>query len=189
MNYSHLSLASWLLLFLALGHQPAHSFQATFFHRKATMLAHYCRARRYCTRLFEKDEETVYERTSSSDLSPLSTTSNEDLLPPQVNLKRDSILFGDNPETMKRNTVLTFWKFCKRNLPYLMTGARSPRTADDNPLGGIYNMLFVRIPVLLSGLVYAKNCLQGHPLIIDFGEGPMVVSPLIVAFGLYVLLR
>lgn len=77
----------------------------------------------------------------------------------------------------------------KEGLPYVFTGAQ-PTTADDNPLGGIYNVLFVRLPTVLMGCVYGKNLVEGHPLIIDLGwSGPSEVPPLIVFGALFVILR
>jgi hypothetical protein len=41
----------------------------------------------------------------------------------------------------------------------------------------LYNIAFVRTPVILVGLVHAKNLLGGHRLIMDFGDGPFEMSP------------
>jgi hypothetical protein len=112
-----------------------------------------------------------------------------DLMFPPINIRKESILFGDNPTTMKNNNTLRLWKALKDRLPFVMTGARTPTTADDNPIGGIYNILFVRLPVIVAGLVYGKNLAEGHPLIVDVGDGPFSVSPLIVLAVFFVILR
>jgi hypothetical protein len=112
-----------------------------------------------------------------------------DLMFPPINIRKESILFGDNPATMNNNNTLRLWKTLKDRLPFVVTGARTPSTADDNPIGGIYNILFVRLPVIAAGLVYGKNLVEGHPLIVDVGDGPFSVSPLIVLAVFFVILR
>ena len=112
-----------------------------------------------------------------------------DLLPAPINIRKESILFGENPATMDNNNVLRLWKVLKQCLPFVVTGARTPTTADDNPVGAIYNVVFVRVPVIMAGLVYGKNLAEGHPLIVDFGEGSFVMSPLVVLALLFVILR
>lgn len=109
------------------------------------------------------------------------------LLPPAINLRKESILFGDNPAT--RYDSLRAWRATKKHLPFVLHGARHATTADENPIGGFYNMIFVRLPTILAGCVYAKNALTGHPLVIDVGSGPTEVSPLIVAAVFFVILR
>ena len=120
----------------------------------------------------------------------------DDLTPPTINLSRDSILFSKNPSTKRKNPLVHFWKLCKTNLPPIVTGAwpwkekqqqqRSTTQdnvivyADDNPIGAIYNMAFVRMPVIGILIAYAFNLLHGHPLIMDIGQGPFEVSPFIV---------
>ena len=111
------------------------------------------------------------------------------LLFPAINLRKESILFGDNPATREDSNALRAWRFTKRSLPFVLTGARTATTADDNPIAGFYNMIFVRIPTILAGVVYAKNLTTGHPLIIDVGSGPTEVSPLIVGTILFFILR
>eukprot|EP00977_Amphora_coffeiformis_P021044 scaffold8752_cov160-Amphora_coffeaeformis.AAC.4 len=113
------------------------------------------------------------------------------LLPPTINIRKESILFGDNPATRKDSNSLRAWRATKKYLPFVFTGARTPTTADDNPIAGFYNMIFVRLPTIAAGIVYSKNALTGHPLVIDvgFGSGPTEVNPLIVAMALFVILR
>ena len=106
-----------------------------------------------------------------------------DILPPAVSFSRNSVLFSENPVTERNNEVLDVWRFLKRVLPPLITGAwshRDPYLADANPMGAMYNMFFVRAPLLAMGGVYLKNLFQGHPLIMDYGDGPFEVNPLIV---------
>ena len=108
---------------------------------------------------------------------------------PPINVNKESILFGENPATVADNNTLRLWRGIKRRLPFVLTGARAEDTADDNPIGGIYNMVFVRLPTILAGCVYGKNLLQGHPLVVDIGDGPFEASPLAVAAVLYFILR
>jgi len=114
----------------------------------------------------------------------------KDLQRPLVNLKKESILFSEDPSTMDKNDLLNVWVFCKQQFPYVLTGCQPhDTTANDNPLAGIYNMLLVRLPTILAAVVYAKNLAQGHPLIVDVGDGPFVVNPLVVGGALYAILR
>ena len=107
----------------------------------------------------------------------------DDLTPPPINFARDSILFSENPTTKSNSGGLKIWQFCKQNLPPVFTGAwpwRDTQVADDNPIGGLYNMLFVRLPVIIVTAVYTKNTFESHPLVMDIGQGPVEMSPLVV---------
>jgi hypothetical protein len=62
---------------------------------------------------------------------------------------------------------------------------------NDHPIAYLYNMLFVRIPIILTGKFYLYQLFyQGHPLICDFGfyGGPFEVPALIVLGILYFVL-
>jgi hypothetical protein len=88
--------------------------------------------------------------------------------------------------------ALRVWRTCKQQLPFVLTGARTATTADENPVGGVYNIVFVRLPTILAGLVYTKNLLlDGHGMIVDlgFGAGPFELPPIVVGAALYVILR
>lgn len=123
------------------------------------------------------DDENTFD--SSSEASYL-----DDLTPPPINLKRQSILFSPNPSTKSDNEVLNLWKTCRDLLPAVVTGAwpwRSTHVADANPMGALYNIVFVRMPVIGVGIGYIQQSLiQGHPLVVDVGQGPFEMSPLIV---------
>jgi hypothetical protein len=134
-----------------------------------------------CTRKqAEEDEEFIRKPITSVDAS---------LWPPAFNLRRESILFGENPATQRDNNLSRLWRFCKQQLPYVVTGARTSQTCDDNPIGALYNMLLVRIPCITAGLVFSKNMIESHPLIVDVGSGPFEMNPLIVFGVLYFILR
>lgn len=106
-----------------------------------------------------------------------------DILPPAVSFSRNSVLFSEKPVTQRNNDVLDFWRGLKNKVPAVVTGAwpwRDPFFADENPMGAIYNICFVRMPVIAVGLLYVKNLTEHHPLIMDYGNGPLEISPLIV---------
>lgn len=115
---------------------------------------------------------------------------NASLTPPPINLRKESLLFGTNPASKAENNSLKAWKWCKQNLPYIVTGSEANSTvADENPLAGLYNLLLVRMPTILAGALYCKNLVQGHPLIVDVGGGPGEVPPILVGAILYAILR
>jgi hypothetical protein len=114
-----------------------------------------------------------------------------DLLPPTVNFAKDSVLFSENPATQRNNPLLKFWRRVKSTVPPIVTGAwpwRDPHLADEDPMSAFYNICFVRLPVIVMGLVYTNNLVSDHPLIMDYGDGPFEVSPLIVYGVLAVVL-
>ena len=113
------------------------------------------------------------------------------LIRPPINIRKESILFSDNPTTAANNNIARTWKSMRMNLPYVITGATKDEFSpvDKNPIGAIYNVLFVRLPTVLAGLLYSKNLIQGHPLFCDVGAGPFEIPPLIVYGVLLVILR
>jgi len=145
----------------------------------------------------DSEETYTYEDTASgSDNTPSPTSvplvnELDNLTPPPINLSRGSILFSENPSTKRNNAVLDLWRSCKVNLPAVITGGwpwKDSDFADDNPIAGLYNIAFVRMPVIVVGFVYGKNLLEGHPLIMDIGDGPFVMSPLVVVAVLGLIL-
>lgn len=132
-----------------------------------------------------QDDETT---TSSKNYSPI----DQNLIRPPINIRKESILFGDNPATAKNNNISRLWKTLKQRLPYALTGVSkndNETSADDNPIGKLYNMIFVRFPTLVAGLFYSKNLVEGHPLNCDIGYGLMEVPPLFVYAVLLIILR
>jgi len=114
-----------------------------------------------------------------------------DILPPTVSFSRNSILFSENPVTQRNNEVLTFWRGVKKFVPPFITGAwpwRDPYLGEANPLDAFYNIIFVRLPIVAMGFIYAKNLKEGHPLIMDYGDGPFEMSPIIVFAVLAIVL-
>ena len=146
---------------------------------------------RTTTEVFLESLQTSDPTRASSSSTDTANYYMDDLTPPAINLKRDSILFSENPSTQRNNTGLDAWRFCKANVPAVFTGAwswRDTTVADHNPVGALYNMFFVRIPVVVVGLVYCKNLLDGHPLVMDIGDGPFEMSPLVVLAVLALIL-
>lgn len=134
-----------------------------------------------------KEEEVFTYNVKSRFLinSSNSTSANylDDLTPPPINWARDSILFSENPATKRNNAAVQVWKICRQYLPPVFTGTWPWRDSDiteRNPLGALYNMIVVRIPTIGIGIVYVKNLIEGHPLIMDFGQGAFEMSPLAV---------
>lgn len=130
-----------------------------------------------------KDDSTSPQTKSEEQ----SITENylDDLTPPPINFKRDSILFSENPSTMARNNAAKeFWELCRDQLPPVFTGVwpwRDSTIADKQPVSALYNMAFVRIPVIVLALAYTQHhVLEGNPLIMDMGEGPWKVPPYVV---------
>ena len=146
---------------------------------------------RTTTEVFLESLQTSDPTRASSSSTDTANYYMDDLTPPAINLKRDSILFSENPSTQRNNTGLDAWRFCKANVAAVFTGAwswRDTTVADHNPVGALYNMFFVRIPVVVVGLVYCKNLLDGHPLVMDIGDGPFEMSPLVVLAVLALIL-
>mmetsp|Transcript_27474 Transcript_27474/g.40585 ORF Transcript_27474/g.40585 Transcript_27474/m.40585 type:complete len:172 (+) Transcript_27474:72-587(+) len=130
----------------------------------------------------EKKDEETYTASLMYEID-------SDLLPPPITLMRESILFDENASTKANNNILRLWRGLKDTLPFVLTGARTSDTADENPIGGIYNIIFVRIPTILAALLYSKNLIEGHDLILDFGYGPIAISPVIVYGVFFLILR
>lgn len=153
--------------------------------------------------LFDKSQSSSDESTNTNNdnveggdedetmtLSPADARLS-DLLPPTVNFSRDSVLFSENPSTQRNNELLTIWRKIKQFVPPIITGAwswRDPYLADENPMAAFYNIGFVRLPIIIAGCVYTKNLLTGHPLIMDYGDGPFEMNPIIVYLILAIVL-
>ena len=115
----------------------------------------------------------------------------DELSPPSISFTKNSILFDDNAPTEKRNGALLLWQETKSVLPSFVTGARKKGDGDREPVEYLYNMVFVRFPVVLMGIVYVNNLLHGHGLYITMrnGEMPFEVPVIIVFAIIYVILR
>ncbi|CAB9506034.1 expressed unknown protein [Seminavis robusta] len=134
------------------------------------------------TKIFAQQDPKATEE-EEEDLLAEADARLSDILPPAVSFSRNSILFSEKPVTQRDNDVLAFWRGMKATVPPVITGAwpwRDPYLADENPMTAFYNILFVRLPVIAMALVYAKNLKEGHPLVMDYGDGPFEVSPIAV---------
>jgi hypothetical protein len=150
----------------------------------------------------DDEDDRIYSLSNTSSRAASSTPDQDpdpdpqlldltDLTPPTVNLVRDSILFSENPSTLRNNSALDAWKAVKSNWPAVLTGAwpwKDLSVADKDPVGALYNIAMVRMPVVLVGLLYGKNLIEGHPLVMDIGDGPFVMNPLIVICVLGIIL-
>jgi hypothetical protein len=148
--------------------------------------------------LSSKDTTTTTSSKSIATNMNYNSSSNnnrimDDLRPPPVNFARNSILFSDNPSTKARNNpILDGWIVCRTYLPPPITGAwvwKNVQHLDDRPLGALYNVVFVRVPVLCVTGVYLQNLLNHQPLVMDIiGTGPTEMNPIIVLSILIVIL-
>ncbi len=153
-----------------------------------TCQSHHKRWRQEKTIVFTSYQDDDGTTTSSKNYNPI----DQNLIRPPINIRKESILFGDNPATAKNNNISRLWKTLKQRLPYALTGVsknNNDKSADDNPIGKLYNMIFVRFPTLVAGLFYSKNLVEGHPLYCDIGYGLMEVPPLFVYGVLLIILR
>ena len=104
----------------------------------------------------------------------------DELSPPSISFTKNSILFGEDPPTEANNVPLLLWQETKTVLPNFITGAWNEKDGDRDPVEYLYNLVFVRLPVVLMGVVYLNF---GH------GSAPFEV-PAVIVFGvIYVILR
>ena len=110
---------------------------------------------------------------------------------------------------------LSIWKQSKKLLPPIITGLQpiiikskakqanraqsdvgawgrlGEAAGDENPSGALYNAVFVRLPAIAAAIWYSKKLISGDEAFMmtaDLGFGPIVVSPVFVAFALIVIL-
>ena len=145
------------------------------------------------TKLFSNQDGGERSISSSDDIR--SKSIDQDLVRPPINIRKESILFGESPATARNNNISRLWKTLRQNLPYVLTGVSKDvnneltKAIDDNPIGAIYNMVFVRLPSLLAGIIYSKNLIESHPLYCDVGTGAFEIPPLFVYGLLLIILR
>ena len=130
--------------------------------------------------------ETSLTKPTAFTLRKESLQFDNNLMPPVFNLRKESLLFDENAATRQNNNVRRLWLACQKPLPRVVHGKREG--IEPEPLGALYNMLCVRIPAIVAGMVYGFNVSTGHPLIVDLGDGAFEMHPIIVAAVLYVLL-
>ena len=142
-----------------------------------------------CALPSDKDKSTKMMNTDEEKYN----SELDDLTPPSVNFSRNSMLFGDDPPTQRKNTPLKVWRGVKSFLPSFVTGAWEDSQGDKKPVEHLYNTVFVRLPTVLMACVYIRNLLQGHGLIMNvgdgFGDGLFEIPPLIVFSVILVILR
>ena len=129
-----------------------------------------------------EDKDTSDGEDHKSDL--------DELTPPSVSFSRNSMLFGDNPPSQLSNGPLKLWRGTKSILPPLVTGAWDDDTrGDKKPVEHLYNLAFVRAPTVLMGIVYIRNIILGHGLMMNVGDGFFEVPPVLVFAVIAVILR
>ena len=129
-------------------------------------------------RLFASDDGGYPAAAETDDTHEL-----DDLKPPSVSFTRNSVLFGENPPTQRNNGPLWLWRGAKSILPPFVTGAWDEGKGDDKPAEHIYNLLFVRMPTVLMGIMYM------HYLVMNYDDGFVEVPPLVVFCVFLVILR
>lgn len=115
----------------------------------------------------------------------------DELSRPSISFTRNSILFDEDAPTQRDNGPLRVWRSAKSLLPALVTGAWGGEEGkgDRNPVEHLYNMVFIRIPAVLMAVVYSKNLVDGHGLILSFGGSFEEVHPIIVFAVFAIILR
>jgi hypothetical protein len=115
----------------------------------------------------------------------------DELSRPSISFTRNSILFDEDAPTQRDNGPLRVWRQAKLLLPALVTGAWGAEDGkgDRKPVEHLYNMVFIRIPTVLMAVVYSKNLLDGHGLILSFGGSFEEVPPIIVFAVFAIILR
>ena len=94
-----------------------------------------------------------------------------------------------NDDKGQGDIPLKIWKQTKTILPPVVTGDYTGERGDGNPLAALYNMLFVRIPTIAAGILYASKLNDSSwTLICDVGLGPFEVPPSLVALIVLVIL-
>ena len=151
-------------------------------HRNALYATHY--PRHALPRLYASDDGGYPAATDTDDKYEL-----DDLQPPSVSFTRNSVLFGENPPTQRNNGPLWLWRGAKSILPSFATGAWDEGKGDATPVEHLYNLLFVRMPTVLMGILYMRNLSMGHPLVMNYGDGFFEVPPLVVRCVFLVILR
>jgi len=167
---------------------PRKSFSASRLHRRGQEIFNGKSGDKglYGTNFPEENETYIFVKRGHLALP-------KDLISPEMNLNDQTLLFSDTANVCENNNALKLWNVVVNYLPTIVTGdSKTFKDGASNPLELIYNMLFVRIPTILAGIVYGKNLFEGHPLVVDIGfvgNGPIEVSPILVFIVLASILR
>jgi hypothetical protein len=88
------------------------------------------------------------------------------------------------------NLSLSLWLKIKETLPPLVHGSWMSNAGDDNPLGAIYNLIFVRIPTISVAAIYSYQLISNSEfqMTFDFGYGPVLIPSPIIAFAFVLIL-
>ena len=106
----------------------------------------------------------------------------------QLHMEKDSQV--DELKNLLRSSMLTTWRAIKTVAPPVVTGAYDSDTGDGNPFEAMYNLVFVRMPTLVVGLMYYLRLSRGEPeVIMDLGMGQFALSPVVVITAMFFILR
>ena len=100
--------------------------------------------------------------------------------PPDELARRDddyAVLLPEPAEKISQQ----IWRTAKRYLPPIVTGAWSPADGDDGASMALYNLFFIRVPILAATAWYVRDIvIGGGSLELDVGLGPFELPPGIV---------
>lgn len=185
MNTSSIAcLRSFTLIFILFSPSPIPAFQTQTLQRHLPRSANACRglSTSILLNLTNKNKIGNTESVGQDELDELS--------PPSISLTKNSILFDPDAPTQKNNIPLEIWCVAKSIFPSFVTGAWEEGKGDRTPVEHLYNMIFVRLPVVGMGMVYIWNLLRGHGLYMNFGDGTIFEVPSLIVLGaIYVILR
>ena len=177
-KYTLLNNMRCLHLLLIGGLIQVQAFQCITYHRQI-------HNRSLCASPSDEDKSTKMMNTDKEKYD----SELDDLTPPSVNFSRNSMLFGDDPPSQRKNTPLKVWRGVKSFFPSFVTGAWEDSQGDKKPVEHLYNTAFVRLPTVLMACVYIRNLLYGHGLVMNVGDGNFELPPLIVFSIILVILR
>ena len=85
---------------------------------------------------------------------------------------------------------LAIWKGVKNVLPPIVTGASDETIGNEAPAEALYNLIFVRTPTIVVGILYFQRISGGgNPIFMDLGLGSFELSPLLVLMAMWLILR
>ncbi len=78
----------------------------------------------------------------------------------------------------------------KKVLPPIITGATDDTLGDAFPAEALYNLIFVRTPTIVVGILYFQRISEGgNPIFMDVGLGSFELSPILVLMAMWLILR
>jgi hypothetical protein len=97
---------------------------------------------------------------------------------------------SDKERSVFEVNLLPVWRGIKTVTPPVITGAYDTGTGDRNPGEALYNLLFVRVPTIVAGLLYFQRTAEGKPeIVMDLGLGQFELPAMAVIAIMYIILR